>query len=130
MLHVLRVLHIQQNHLMTWLEGEEDESEKEQEEEASAQDGDEEEEEETEKEEDDEIAHGKFRPAKPGKLPSLARAMAMKGPGSFTLRLLQEVPASSTITSRANAAEKHWDYLLGPTLNSRTPFGGAHRLNW
>ena len=72
----------------------------------------------------------KFRPAKQGKLPSLARAMGMNGPGGFTIRLLQEMPPSSTITSRANAAEKHWDCLLGPTLYSRTPFGGAHRLNW
>ena len=72
----------------------------------------------------------KFRPTKPGKLPSLARAMAMKGPRSFTMSLLQETPASSTITSGANAAEKHWDWLLGPNLNSRTPFGGAQRVNW
>ena len=37
-LHVLRVLQIQQNRLRTWLEGEEEESEEEEEEEAAADD--------------------------------------------------------------------------------------------
>ena len=59
MLHVLRVLHIQQNRLWTWLEGEEEEREEEEEEEASADDGDEEEKEEAKEEDEDEPAHGK-----------------------------------------------------------------------
>ena len=59
MLHVLRVLQIQQNRLWTWLEGEDKENEEEEEEEASADHGDEEEEEETEEEEQDETAHCK-----------------------------------------------------------------------
>ena len=46
MLHALRVSHIQQNRLWTWLEGKEEESEEEVEEEAQEDDGDEEDEEE------------------------------------------------------------------------------------
>ena len=71
-----------------------------------------------------------FSVSKPGKLPSLARAMAAKGPGCMTMRPLQEFSPSSTLASAANAAEKHWDWVLGPTLNGRAPFGGLHCLNW
>ena len=59
MLHVLRVVHMQQKRLCTSLEGEDEVSEQEGAEEALADNGDQEEDEETEEDEEDKRVHGK-----------------------------------------------------------------------
>ena len=47
------------------------------------------------------------------------------------MRVVKLFPqAEPQLTSKANSAERHWDWLLGPTLNARAPFGGAHKLRW
>ena len=71
-----------------------------------------------------------FPISRPRKLPSVPHTMATMGPGCMTMRPVQELPRAPTGTSAVNAAEKHWDWVLGPTLNWRTPFGGLHGMNW
>ena len=70
-------------------------------------------------------------PTKVGKLPSLARMMAIHGPGVMTMRVVKTFkPTEPQLNPKANTAEWHWDWLLSPTVNACAPYGGAHKLKW